>query len=128
MAYIDYGEWFNPYSNKIETVEGVWCDCYECKSDVHNQHEVDVFYTKNEYRRHRDERRQAYYDWKNEKNIREAELTSAHTKETEASEGHGRPSGVTTLFDLDTGNMVPDPNILGSVRWETLWRASVREF
>ncbi|AXH78545.1 MAG: pleiotropic drug resistance ABC transporter [Circular genetic element sp.] len=111
----------------METVEGVWCECYECKSDVHNQHEVDVFYTKNEYRIHRNERRLAYVARKNEKIIREAELKAACTKETEASEGHGRPSGVTTLFDLETGNMVPDPSIIGAVRWETLWRASIQE-
>jgi hypothetical protein len=127
VAYIDYGQWFNPYSKQFETVEGVWCDCYECKSDVHNQHEVDVFYTKNEYRIHRDERRQAYYDWINNKTIREAELKAACTKETGASSGHGRPDGVTTLFDLVTGNMVPDPSINGAVRWETLWRASIQE-
>ncbi|AXH79370.1 MAG: hypothetical protein [Circular genetic element sp.] len=89
--------------------------------------EENVFFTKNEYRRHLDERRQAYYDWKNEKAIQEAELKAAHTKETEASEGHGRPSGVTTLFDLETGSMVPDPKINGAVRWETLWRASIQE-
>jgi hypothetical protein len=126
VAYIDYGQWFNPINGKYETVEGVWCECYECKSDVHNQHEVDVFYTKNEYRIHEDERRQSYYDWKNEKAIREAELKAACTKETGASSGHGRPDGVTTLFDLETGNMVPDPSINGAVRWETLWRASIQ--
>lgn len=128
MAYIDYGEWFNPFSQQMETVEGVWCECYECKTDVHNRHEVDVFFTKNEYRRHKNERRLAYIARENEKIIRKQELKSAHTKETEAERGHGRPLSVTTLFDLDTGNMVPDPSIDGSVRWETLWRASVREF
>ena len=123
MAYIDYGEWFNPYSKKFETVEGVWCECYECKSDVHNQHEVDVFYTKNEFRKHRNERLQSY----NEYIIRKQELKSARPKETEASGEHGRSLGVTTLFDLETGNMVPDPSIVGAVRWETLWRASIQE-
>ena len=130
VAYIDYGQWFNPINKKYETVEGVWCKCYECKRMTSCNWagpEMPVFYTKNEYRIHQDERRQAYYDWKNEKTIREAELKAARTKETEALEGHGRPSSVATLFDLETGNMVPDPSIIGAVRWETLWRASIQE-
>jgi len=133
VAYIDYGEWFNTISNQFETVEGVWCNCYDCRFICENSGgrafaHGHIFHTKKEYRRHKNERRQSYEDWKNEKIIRKQELKSAHTKETEASPGHGRPGGVTTLFDLDTGNMVPDPSIDGSVRWETLWRASVREF
>ena len=131
MAWIDYGEWFNPYSEQTEIVEGVWCECYECKRETSCNWagpEKPVFFTKNEYRIHKKERRQAYEAWINEKTIREAELKAACTKETEASAGHGRPAGVTTLFDLDTGNMVPDPSINGAVRWETLWRASIREF
>ena len=132
MAYIDYGEWFNTISNQYETVEGVWCDCYNCRLDCENAGgrafaHGHIFHSKNEYRRHQDERRQAYYDWKNKKTIREAELKAACTKETGASSGHGRPDGVTTLFDLETGNMVPDPSINGAVRWETLWRASIQE-
>ena len=131
MAYIDYGEWFNPHSNNFETVEGVWCSCYDCRSilETSGQREFahgHIFHSKNEYRIHRNERRQSYYDWKNKKTIREAELTSARPKETGASSGHGRPDGVTTLFDLETGNMVPDPSINGAVRWETLWRASIQ--
>ena len=130
MAYIDYGEWFNPYSNEFETVEGVWCQCWECKrisSDNWSGYEKDIFFTKSEYRDHRNERRRSYEDRKNQKIIQMQELKSAHTKETEASSGHGRPDGVTTLFDLETGNMVPDPSINGAVRWETLWRASIQE-
>ncbi len=130
MAYIDYGEWFNPYSKQFETVEGVWCQCYECKrisSCNWAGPEQNIFFTKNEYREHRNERRLAYEARENNKIIRKQELKSAHTKETEASPGHGRPGGVTTLFDLETGNMVPDPSIIGAVRWETLWRASIQE-
>ena len=132
MAYIDYGEWFNTISNQYETVEGVWCNCYDCRRDceiaggrafAHGH----IFHSKNEYRRHKYERRQAYEDWQNKKIIREAELKAACTKETEAPGRHGRLPGVTTLFDLDTGNMVPDPKINGSVRWETNWRASIQE-
>lgn len=130
MAYIDYGKWFNPYTGKSETVEGVWCQCWECKrisSDNWSGYEQDIFFTKNEYREHRNERRLAYEARENEKIIRKQELKSACTKETEASGEHGRSLGVTTLFDLDTGNMVPDPSINGAVRWETLWRASIQE-
>ena len=130
MAYIDYGEWFNPHSNKFETVEGVWCQCWECKrisSDNWAGYEKDIFFTRNEYREHRNERRLAYEARENEKIIRKQELKSACTKETEASGEHGRSPGVTTLFDLETGNMVPDPSIYGAVRWETLWRASIQE-
>ncbi len=124
MAYIGEGLWFNPFTEQLETVEGVWCECYECKSDVHNQHEVDVFYTKAEFRVHQNERRKSY----NEYNIRKAELQErAHTKETEALEGHGRPSSVTTRFDLSTGQLASDDDrLLGNARWETLWRASIQ--
>lgn len=132
MAYIDYGEWFNPISNQFETVEGVWCNCYDCRYDCEIAGGRDfahghIFHTKNEYRRHQDERRLAYAARENEKTIRKQELKSACTKETEASGEHGRSPGVTTLFDLETGNMVPDPSIVGAVRWETLWRASIQE-
>ena len=89
VAYIGEGDWFNPYTEQFETVEGVWCECYECKSDVHNQHEVAVFYTKAEFRVHQNERQKSY----NEYTIRKAELQErAHTKETEALEEHGRSS------------------------------------
>ncbi len=123
MAYIGEGDWFNPYTDQLETVEGVWCECYECKSDVHNQHEVDVFYTKAEFRVHLNERQKSY----NEYTIRkQADTLRAHTKETEALEGHGRPSSVTTRFNPHTGQLsCDDDRLLGNVRWETLWRASI---
>jgi len=123
VAYIGEGDWFNPFTEQLETVEGVWCECYECKSDVHNQHEVDVFYTKAEFRVHQNERQKLY----NEYTIRKAELNSiAHTKETEALPGHGRPGNVTTRFNLHTGQLsCDDDRLLGNVRWETLWRASI---
>jgi len=123
VAYIGEGDWFNPYTEQLETVEGVWCECYECKSDVHNQHEVDVFYTKAEFRVHQNERQKSY----NEYTIRQAELKSiARPKETEALPGHGRPGNVTTQFNLHTGQLLcDDDRLLGNVRWETLWRASI---
>ena len=127
MAYIDFGDWFNPISNQYEIVEGVWCNCYNCRYDCENaggraaahQH---VFYSKSEYRTHKNERLQSYNDYI----IRKQELKSAHTKETEALEGHGRPSSVTTRFNLQTGQLSSDDDrLLGIVRWETLWRASI---
>lgn len=127
MAYIGEGDWFNPFTEQLEIVEGVWCECYECKSDVHNQHEVDVFYTKAEFRVHQNERRKSY----NEYTIRVAgrkagNSVAAHTKETEALPGHGRPGNVTTRFNLHTGQLSSDDDrLLGNVRWETLWRASI---
>jgi hypothetical protein len=132
VAYIDFGEWFNTLSNKFETVEGVWCNCYDCRFICENAGgrafaHGHIFHSKNEYRRHKNERRLAYEARENEKIIRKEELKAALTKETEASAGHGRPAGVTTFFDLDSGNMVPDPKIIGSVRWETNWRASIQE-
>ena len=130
MAYIDYGPWINPITGSTEIVEGVWCQCYECKrisSDNWSGYEQNIFYTKTEYRIHQDERRNAYNAYIEDKISRE-ELKSARPKETGASSGHGRPDGVTTLFDLETGNMVPDPSIYGAVRWETLYRASIRDF
>ncbi len=136
MAYIDYGDWFNTISNQYETVEGVWCNCYDCRLICENAGgrafaHGHIFHTKKEYRIHNNERRQSYEDWKNKKIIRAGrkaeDSVAAHTKETEALAGHGRPASVATLFDLETGNMVPDSSIIGAVRWETLWRASIQE-
>ena len=129
MAYIGEGDWFNPFTEQLETVEGVWCECYECKSDVHNQHEVDVFYTKAEFRVHQNERQKSYNEYitrKAETSNRHGELKAAHTKETEALEEHGRSSSVPTRFNLHTGQLSSDDDrLLGNVRWETLWRASI---
>jgi len=123
VAYIGEGDWFNPFTEQLETVEGVWCECYECRSDVHNQHEVDVFYTKAEFRVHQNERQKSY----NEYTIRQAELKSiARPKETEVPGEHGRSPGATTRFNLHTGQLSSDDDrLLGNVRWETLWRASI---
>ena len=132
MAYIDYGEWFNPYSEEYETVEGVWCECWECKRITSCNWagpEKDVFFTKNEYREHRNERRLAYEARENNKIIRKQELKSAHTKETEALEGHGRPSSVPTFFDIDTGGKQFNDHLSNpGAGWSRLWRASIREF
>ena len=134
MAYIDYGEWFNTISNKFETVEGVWCNCYDCRVICENAGgraaaHGHIFHTKNEYRRHKNERYQAYLDWEEKKKIRNEELKSAHTKETEALEGHGRPSSVPTFFDVKTGGKAYAEDLTNpGAGWSRLWRASIREF
>jgi len=125
-------EWYNPISKKFEWVTGVDCACYDCRRESELWNNIrdkdgDFYdglpFTKAEYRVHLRERQESYNDYK----IRKQELKSACTKETEALAGHGRPASVATLFDLETGNMVPDPSIIGAVRWETLWRASIQE-
>ena len=126
MAYIGEGPWFNPFTEQTEEVEGIWCNCYECKRESSCNWagpEYEIFFTKAEYRVHQNERRKQYNEYK----IRQAELKSiAQPKETEALEGHGRPSSVTTRFDLNTGQLASDDDrLLGNVRWETLWRASI---
>jgi hypothetical protein len=126
-------DWYNPISKKMEWVTGVLCKCYECKYDAEIAGGITaarggIDFTKAEFRKHQDLRRNAYNAYIENKIRKQADTLRGRTKETEASSGHGRPDGVTTLFDLDTGNMVPDPSIYGSVRWETLWRASIRGF
>jgi hypothetical protein len=124
-------DWYNPILREMEWVTGVLCKCYECKYDAEIAGGITaarggIDFTKAEFRKHQDLRRNAYNAYIENK-ISNEELKSAHTKETEALAGHGRPASVTTLFDLETGNMVPDPSINGAVRWETLWRASIQE-
>jgi hypothetical protein len=129
-------EWYNPITKEYEWVTGVDCACYECRWEAQYWNNIrdkdgDFYdglpFTKAEYRVHQKERATAYAKYQEIKYIRDEERKAAHTKETEALAGHGRPASVTTFFDLDTGNMVPDPKINGSVRWETNWRASIQE-
>ena len=120
-------EWLNPISGEIEIVDGVLCGCYECKGIADNFYfEIEkhgIPFTKSEYREHQRDRQKQYQEYI----IRKAERERAHTKETEALEGHGRPSSVTTRFDLNTGQLSSDDDrLLGNVRWETLWRASIQ--
>ncbi len=111
-----------------ETVDGetvVTCDCYDCEwvlqSQFNGLESHRPQFTLAEYKVHRVERHQSYNEYK----IRQAELKSiARPKETEALEGHGRPSSVTTRFNLHTGQLSSDDDrLLGIARWETLWRA-----
>ena len=127
MAYPEEGEWFNPINNRFEVISGVRCHCYECSyipgCSLSGDNPEGMFFSKSEYRQHKWERLQSY----NEYIIRQAELKSiARPKETEALEGHGRPSSVTTRFNLSSGQLsCDDDRLLGTVRWETLWRASI---
>jgi hypothetical protein len=130
-------EWYNPISQKKEWVNGVDCACYECRWESQFHHPRakgggfydGIPYTKAEYRVHQRERASAYNKYleiKQENKIRRQELKSAHTKETEAPGEHGRSPGVTTRFNLSSGQLSSDDDrLLGNVRWETLWRASI---
>ncbi len=111
-----------------DTLDGkpvAYCYCYDCNYLLNTEYNGSEMHryamTLEQYREHKSERNKSY----NEYTIRKAELDSiAHTKETEALEGHGRPSSVATRFNLHTGQLsCDDDRLLGYVRWETLWRA-----
>jgi len=126
VAYPEEGEWFNPINNRFEVISGVRCHCYECSyipgCSLSGDNSQGIFFSKSEYRQHKWERLQSY----NEYIIRKQELKSARPKETEAPGEHGRSPGVTTRFNLHTGQLsCDDDRLLGTVRWETLWRASI---
>jgi hypothetical protein len=133
MAEIALVDWYNPISKDIELVTGVLCTCYNCKYDAEIAGGITaarggIDFTKAEYKRHQDLRRNAYYAWLENKDSNE-ELKSAHTKETEALEGHGRPSSVPTFFDVKTGGKAYAEDLTNpGAGWSRLWRASIREF
>jgi len=125
-------EWYNPISKKYEWVTGVDCACYDCRWEAQYWNNIrdkdgDFYdglpFTKAEYRVHLRERQESYNEYK----IRQAELKSiARPKETGALREHGRSRDVTTRFNLHTGQLSSDDDrLLGNVRWETLWRASI---
>jgi hypothetical protein len=125
VAYPEEGEWFNPINNRFEVISGVRCHCYECSYvpgiSLSGDNPDGIFFSKSEYRQHKWERLQSYNKYKIRK---QADTLRAHTKETEALAGHGRPASVTTRFNLHTGQLSSDDDrLLGNVRWETLWRA-----
>ncbi len=107
MAYLGEGEWYNPLTNQMEIVNGVWCECYECKRESSYNWagpEKPIFFTKKQYREHKQERRRAYFarlDLKRQKD------GMARTKEkTEAAAvWEGRP--VPTFFDIKYGKWIP---------------------
>ncbi len=111
MAYLGEGEWFNPFTQQIEMINGVWCECYECKRESScnwSGPEADIFYTKKEYREHKQERRRAYFARLDLKRTKDG---MARTKEITEAEAvwEGRP--VPTFFDIKAGkwNSYEDP-------------------
>ena len=131
MAEIALVDWYNPISKDIELVTGVLCTCYGCKYDAEIAGGITaarggIDFTKAEYKRHQDLRRNAYYAWLENKDSNE-ELKSAHTKETEALAGHGRPASVPTFFDVKTGGKAYADDLTNpGAGWSRLWRASIR--
>ena len=112
-------EWFNPVNGDVELVNGVLCNCYECKNDLHAELYVQKFtptipdgwyvsFTKNAYKRHQDDRRRAYYARKQNAATKDG---MARTKENSEAEAvwEGRP--VPTFFDINGDWLSPDePN------------------
>ncbi len=102
MAWIGEGVWFNPISKKIESINGVYCSCWDCTYAVPRDQLIDggVFFTKSEYREHQKTRRRAYFD---RKQLQAAKDGMARTKEiTEAAlVWEGQP--VPTFFDIKSG-------------------------
>ncbi len=133
MAEVAEIEWFNPISKKYEWVTGVICACYDCIQAAYVAGgpagaEGAIYFTKAEYRLHQTERRKAYNAYIEENNRHYEELEAAHTKETEALEGHGRPSSVPTFFDVKTGGKAYADDLTNpGASWDRLWRASVRK-
>ena len=107
MAWLGEGKWFNPLNNEVEMVNGVYCDCWDCTFAVPHDQLVDggVFFTKSEYRSHKEDKRRAYFARRATKD------GMARTKEKRETEAvwEGRP--VPTFFDIKAGewNHYEDP-------------------
>lgn len=103
MAYLGEGDWINPITGEYETVNGVWCTCYECKFEldgITENWDGGTFYTKKQYAEHQKERRRAYLARKKEQATKDG---MARTKERTEAEAvwEGRP--VPTFFDIKNG-------------------------
>ncbi len=107
-------EWFNPVNGVVELVNGVLCSCYECRNDPYAEGYVQKYtptipdgwylpFTKNEYKRHQDDRRRSYFDRKQKAATKDG---MARTKEITEAEAvwEGRP--VPTFFDIKTGKWI----------------------
>lgn len=103
MAWSGEGVWFNQYTNEVEVVNGVYCDCWDCTFMIPYDQLIDggVFYTKSEYKEHKEKRRRAYFDRK--ELLRAAKDGMARTKEKTEMEAiwEGRP--IPTFFDINAG-------------------------
>lgn len=105
MAWIGEGIWFNPISKNVESINGVYCNCWDCTYAVPHDQLVDggVFFTKSEYREHKETRRRAYFARQDLKRTKDG---MARTKEKTEAEAvwEGRP--VPTFFDIKYGKWV----------------------
>ena len=103
MAWIGEGVWFNQFNNEVETVNGVYCDCWDCTFAVPRDQLIDggVFFTKSEYREHMKTRRRSYFDRKKSKQATKDGM--ARTKEITEAELVWEGQPVPTFFDIKNG-------------------------
>ena len=111
VAYLGEGEWINPITGEFETVNGVWCTCYECKFEldgITENWDGGTFYTKKQYAKHQKERRRAYFARKKEQAAKDG---MARTKEiTERmAVWEGRP--LPTYFDIERGVWIAEESV-----------------
>ena len=108
MAEAGEGLWFNPVSGEQETVNGIYCNCYDCKLDAeicggHTSWRGSMFFTKHEFREHQKERRASYFARRSEsdKQVR----TKLRTRETGSVRSVGGTADLTvpTYFDVIMG-------------------------
>ena len=102
MAWSGEGVWFNQYTNEVEVVNGVYCDCWDCTFMIPTDQLIDggVFFTKSEYNDHKEKRRRAYFDRK--ELLRAAKDGMARTKEQTEMEAIYFLSVAQKLFDIGT--------------------------
>jgi hypothetical protein len=103
----------------------ITCKCYDCTMTVWPDPD-GMEYTLLDYREHQTERRENYHAYLENKISTELEL--AHTKETEAlSRELERTGSVPTFFDIGSGELADNTALIGSARWATLHRASIKK-
>jgi hypothetical protein len=102
VAWQGDGIWFNPFSNKIEMVNGVYCACWDCTYMIPQDQLIDggVFYTKSEYREHNRTRRRAYFARRSHQATKDG---MARTKEITEAELVWEGQPVPTFFDIING-------------------------
>ena len=107
MAWIGEGVWFNQFTRQVETVTGVYCDCWDCTFAVPHDQLIDggVFYTKSEYREHQNARRRSL--WFRKKLDQVTKDGMARTKEITEAELVWEGQPVPTFFDIKNGTWAP---------------------
>ncbi len=105
MAWVGEGVWFNRDSAKLEAVNGVYCDCWDCTYAVPHDQLIDggVFFTKSEYREHKETRRRAYFARKLAQATKDG---MARTKEITEAEAVWEGRSVPTFFDIKYGKWI----------------------